>query len=97
MTVFSFGNAIFSDDGTGVSVRGDAVYAPLVGVDPVRVEFELSSLAVVVAGVGAGRGLTAAAEEIEFRPRAPIPAIPPDSEDGACGDCGRSFTGLGER
>jgi hypothetical protein len=78
--VFSFGNAILSEDATGVSVKGDAVYAPLVGVDPVGVEFELSGLTLTAAG--AGRGLIVAVEEIEFRPRAPTPAIPPDSEDG---------------
>lgn len=76
-------------------MRGDAGYAPLVGADPVGVDFELSGLAATV--VGTGSGLIVAAEEIEIRPRAPTPAIPPDSEGCACADCGRGFTGLGDR
>ena len=77
-------------------MRGNAVCTPLVGVDPVGVEFEPSGLAATVVGAEAWGGLIVAAEEVEFRPRAPTPAIPPDSEGGACADCGR-FTGLGDR
>lgn len=78
-----------------MSVRGDAVYLSSVGVDPVGVEFKLSCLAAAATG-----GELNVAEETEFLPRAPTPAIPEYpwvSGDGARAGCGRGFTGLGER